>query len=167
MEENRFQSPDELLRVKMGRAVVTENHRMRRGKALEPAARMLYIEVTGNHVRPVCVVHDQFEWFRASLDGLTEDGQLVLEIKCPSANAHKCALSGQIPRYYVAQVQHQLAVTGAPLLHYWSFDPDFDEGPVHALVEIRPDAAYIARLIRREREFWERVKAEERAAREL
>ena len=28
-------------------------------------------------------MHDQLEWMRASLDGLSFDGSTVLEIKCP------------------------------------------------------------------------------------
>ena len=59
---------------------------------------------------------------------------------------------GRIPSHYHAQVQHQLEVSGAEELHYWSFD-----GNDGMLIEVRPDREYAKRLVEAETAFWQRV----------
>jgi putative phage-type endonuclease len=83
----------------------------RRGRALEHAARVAYERDTGIQMEPLCLVHDGLEWMRASLDGLSFDGSIALEIKCPWGSRDQTALrEGRIPTHYYAQVQHQLEV---------------------------------------------------------
>ena len=89
---------------------------------------------------------------RGSLDGISDDGRVVLEVKCPGAADHAVACRGGVPAKYVPQLQHLLAVAGAEVCHYWSYRDG--EG---ALVEVAPDRAYVERLIEREREFWRHV----------
>lgn len=163
MDENSFQCRDELTAVKLGRRNVPETAAMARGKRLEPTARQLYMQMTGINVRPVCVIHDQYPWLRASLDGLSDDHKVVLEIKCPtSPGTHLCALRGYPPRYYRAQLQHQLAVTGCQELHFFTYFPDSGFPPEQqiALAKVRPDRVYISRLIERERRYWEHLQKE-------
>ena len=125
----------------------------RRGRALEETARNAYERHTGIQMEPLCLVRDGLEWMRASLDGLSFDGSIVLEIKCPLGNRDQAALSErQIPSHYYAQVQHQLEVSGAEELHYWSFD-----GRAGTLVKVQPDREYVAKLLKAETEFWSRV----------
>ncbi|MGD0292153.1 MAG: lambda-exonuclease family protein [Candidatus Binataceae bacterium] len=125
----------------------------RRGRALEYAARIAYERHTGIQMEPLCLVHDGLEWMRASLDGLSFDGSIALEIKCPWGNRDQAALSaGRIPAHYYAQVQHQLEVSGAGELHYWSFD-----GSGGTLVKVHHDREYIAKLLETETAFWLRV----------
>ena len=59
---------------------------------------------------------------------------------------------GRIPAHYYAQVQHQLEVSGAEELHYWSFD-----GKAGTLVTVRHDREYVAKLLETETAFWLRV----------
>jgi putative phage-type endonuclease len=160
LEDVRWTTPEELVEIKLGRRVVEENDRMRRGKALEPEARRLYQDLYGIRVRPVCVVHDDYEWLRASLDGLSLDGTVVLEVKCPSAHAHAKALKGQYPSYYRGQLQHQLLVTGAQELHYFSYRPEPDLAPRDraARVVVHPDPKLQRRLFEREKRFWENLR---------
>ncbi len=125
----------------------------RRGRALEQAARSAYERHTGIPMEPLCMVHDRLEWMRASLDGLSFDGSTALEIKCPWRDRDLDALrAGRIPTHYHAQVQHELEVSGAEELHYWSFD-----GRAGTLVRVRPDRDYVARLLDAEAAFWLRV----------
>ena len=155
-------SPDELMENKLGMREFAESARMARGKELEPEARRLYCERHGVQMEPVCVEHDQHPCLRASLDGLSPDGSLVLEIKCPSYAGHKKALWGIYPDYYRAQLQHQLMVTGAARLHYASYRPDpaeFQADEYLAVLEVLPDPEYQARLMEAELAFWERKKA--------
>jgi putative phage-type endonuclease len=131
---------------------------MRRGLRLEPVARRLYEERTGRLMQPCCV-QGRHDWMRASLDGLDLEGRLVLEVKAPEREVHWEALEGRVPERYWPQVQHQLAVTGAPLLHYASYSEARAFGPSDrlAVVEVRPDPAYQARLAYAEWCFWGRV----------
>jgi putative phage-type endonuclease len=125
----------------------------RRGRALEHTARGAYERYTGIQMEPLCLVHDGLEWMRASLDGLSFDGSIALEIKCPWGNRDQTALrTGRIPAHYYAQVQHQLEVSGAQELHYWSYD-----GSGGTLVKVHHDGEYVAKLLETETAFWLRV----------
>jgi len=131
----------------------SDNLAKRRGRELEAVARAAYEAHVGEQMEPHCVVHDQLDWMRASLDGLSFDGLLVLEVKCPlKIRDHQMALAGRIPEHYYAQLQHQLEVSQADEAHYWSFD-----GRQGALVRVQPDRDYIELLIQTEAEFWKRV----------
>ncbi len=48
---------------------------------------------------------------------------------------------GEVPAHYVAQVQHQLMVSGASIAHLWVFD-----GTQGLLKEIKPDPAMHDRI---------------------
>ena len=135
---------------KTGRAPEQEvSFAMRRGQKLEPVARRLYEGLVGWEAPPVCVEHPTRPWLRVSLDGLDPWGDVPLEIKCPNGDAHRLALDGRVPDYYAPQVQFQLLVTGARVLHYVSYNPSacFGAGEqLSAPVEVRPDPAMFALL---------------------
>ena len=146
-----------LWEVLTGRAPEPETtFAMRRGLRLEPVARRLYEERTGRLMEPCCVLHDRHDWLRASLDGLDLDGSVVLEVKAPHAGDHRLALAGRVPGHCWPQVQHQLAATGCPLLHYASYSENraFAAHERLAVVEVRPDPAYRDRLLYAEWCFW-------------
>ena len=131
-----------------------QNEAMRRGHELEPIARQMYNDQTGNCAEPEVVFHPDYEWMMASLDGLSLCGNIVLEIKCPGREDHETAKDGRIPEKYFAQLQHQLAASGLNLLHYFSYrDGDC------ALVEVESDDKYIARMIKKEKQFWEKLQS--------
>src|SRR5215831_13762653 len=126
----------------------------RHGRKLERFARRAYERQTAIQMEPLCLVHQEFEWMRASLDGLSFDGSTVLEIKCPlSLRDRGLAQQGRVPSQYYAQLQHQLEVSGAQQAHYWSFD-----GTKGTLIEIGPDREYAKRLIEAEAAFWQLVR---------
>jgi putative phage-type endonuclease len=155
MGDSRWMVPRTLWQIKTRRTEEPdrENIAMRRGRQLENAARAAYERETGEVVEPHCMNHDRLPWMRASLDGLNFDRTIAVEVKCPLRRGdHEAALSGQVPRHYYAQLQHQLEVSGAHELHYWSFD-----GRHGALVRVVPDLGYIEDLVRAEGEFWRRV----------
>jgi putative phage-type endonuclease len=128
------------------------NPAMRRGQRLEPEARALYIRTTGVSVAPTCLEHGTDSWMRGSLDGISGDGRVVLEVKCPGAPDHATALRGAVPAKYVPQLQHLLAVSGAEVCHYWSY-----RDGAGRLIEVAPDPGYIHGLVERERDFWQHV----------
>ena len=128
------------------------NWAMARGTRLEPEVRAL-LEKRLGVLEPATLTHPTIEWMRASVDGISLDGNLVVEIKCPGQADHDFAKAGQVPPKYVPQVQHILAVTGCEKLIYASYN-----GGV-VTVSVPRDEAYIALLIKAEQAFWEAVQA--------
>lgn len=124
------------------------------GAALERAARAHYCLAIGL-VEPTCVQSIVRPWQRASLDGLSADGERVVEIKCGPTAYQRAAARQSPPRHHYAQLQHILSVTGLPVIDYWCYCP-----PHPALrLEVRRDDAYIKRLLAAEEVFWKRFAA--------
>ncbi len=73
-------TPYQLWLQKTGRADTKANAAMQRGTDLEPAARAAYETETGTIMQPL-VLQDGL--YSASLDGMTLEGDLIVEIKCP------------------------------------------------------------------------------------
>lgn len=123
-----------------------------RGIELEPIARQAYIDHTGIKVTPQVKFHAGYEWMMASLDGLSEDQSIAVEIKCPGPKDHEQASQGKIPEKYYPQLQHQLAVIDANMLHYFSYDHSS-----FYLIEVNRDQEYIDKMIEEEKKFWDQV----------
>lgn len=136
-----------------------DNGAMARGRRMEPIARDLYSDLTGIKTRPICAIHDELDWMRASFDGLSDDGKVVLEVKCVNQFDHGSAVEGMVPPKYVPQVQHQLMIHGGPVLHYWSYTDNASFAPKDraALVEVKPDPQYQMKLLEAETLFWKEV----------
>lgn len=118
-----WQTPYQLWLLRTGRAEQKVTLPMRRGTELEPAARAAYEAQTGNIMEPLVLADGDYS---ASLDGITLDGGLVLEIKCPmqgrESGLWQAVAQGSVPDYYGWQIEHQLMVSGATLAHLWVFD---------------------------------------------
>lgn len=128
-------TPYQLWLAKTGRATEEPNEAMRRGTALEPLARHAYEVETGHVMQPLVLQDGEYA---ASLDGVTLDGELIVEIKCPykgqASSLWQALEAGEVPEHYRMQIQHQLMVSGAALAHLWVFD-----GKAGLLREIRPE----------------------------
>jgi predicted phage-related endonuclease len=142
---------------------------MDEGVRLEPKALELYIAKTGNDMEPACVQSKQYEWLRASLDGIAinADGtvEAVVEIKCGYDVHWRTLKSGSVPSHYKAQVQHILAVTGLDSLDFWCYWPDSPEPEI--LVAVKRDEDYIKRLLVAEQKFWNEVLSGKNATEEF
>jgi putative phage-type endonuclease len=126
------------------------NFAMSRGVQLEPLALAEYNKRTGNNAKPCVVFSEEIEWMGASLDGLSEDQKIVLEIKCPGKKDHELAALGKIPEKYVAQLQHQLYTSGNSLLHYFSYSEESC-----FLIEVKRDEVFIEKMLEAEKQFWD------------
>jgi putative phage-type endonuclease len=121
----------------------------------EPEARQMFELATDIKMSPVCAMSSEYNFIRASLDGMNDEKNLVLEIKCPSAlGIHMKTMKGIVPSYYYPQLQHQLFVTKAKLACFWSYVKSMGG----FLVEVEPNIPYIQELVRREKMFWDCVK---------
>lgn len=130
-----WMTPYQLWLAKTGRSTPEPNEAMRRGTSLEPLARHAYEVETGHVMQPLVLQDGEYA---ASLDGVTLDGELIVEIKCPykgqASSLWQAIEAGEVPEHYRMQVQHQLMVSGAALAHLWVFD-----GKVGLLREIKPE----------------------------
>lgn len=130
-----WQTPYQLWLLRTGRAKQEVTFPMRRGTELEPAARAAYERQTGHIMEPLVLQEGEYS---ASLDGITLDGGLILEVKCPvkgrASELWQSVASGVLPEHYRWQVETQLMVAGAALAHVWVFD-----GKEGLLLEVKPD----------------------------
>lgn len=138
-----WQTPYQLWLQKTGRSEgCNANQAMLRGTELEPAARAAYEDQTGLVMQPLVLEAGRYS---ASLDGMTLEGDLVLEIKCPLRGTRsglwQDVAAGAVPEHYLIQVQHQLMVSGAQSGHLWVFDGN--QGILH---EIARDDACMDRI---------------------
>jgi len=127
-------TPYQLWEIRTGRKTPEVNAAMARGSALEPLARLAYEELTGHVMQPLVLVDGSYS---ASLDGLTFDGQLIVEIKCPvkgkDSTLWQAVVQGNVPEHYGWQIEHQLMVSGAAKAHLYVFD-----GKEGILFEVTP-----------------------------
>jgi len=128
------------------------NDAMERGKRLEPEARSQFIEQYGIQMQPIVVESSEFEFLGASLDGISQLGNHILEIKCGGAKLHEMASKGEIPQYYKDQIQHQLLVTRAEKCFYYSYN-----GREGICIEVLPDKEFINKFMPKARDFWRKV----------
>lgn len=122
-----------------------ENNATRAGHNAEEKARASYEILHGDFetFTPLCVEHEQYNFIKASLDGYSNNLKRILEIKYPSEESHNMALSGEIPKHYWIQVQHQFAcVPEAIVAHYWSFRDGNG-----AMVEVSRDNSFINEIL--------------------
>ncbi|MEN8236152.1 MAG: lambda-exonuclease family protein [Pseudomonadota bacterium] len=149
-----FCSPYKLWKRKLGLEspqYVTEA--MKRGMRLEDEARKSFEQYTDIQMEPAVIESDDNPWMMASLDGIDTTKKHQLEIKCPNPKTHEMAKNKQLPKYYFAQIQHQLAVTGNDWSYYFSYD-----GKEGALVEVERDDAFITEMLEKESEFYRMLK---------
>ncbi len=153
MGENPYKTRSRLLQDKLNRVIVAPNPAMIRGTTLEPEARKRYEDVSGIAVQPLCLQSTIFNWLRASVDGLSDSGNTVVEIKCGESVYRHAATTRQVPTYYVGQLQHILAVTNLPEIDFWCYLP----GQPNVRLRVGRDDRYIERLLRVEQMFWDDI----------
>ena len=117
-----YKTIDQLYLEKIGQGEEQEsNFAMLRGKELEPIARA-NVELSEDiDFEPVTKEMGEYKFMRASLDGWNEERKIVLEIKCLGKDKHAMALAGEIPIEYVYQLAHQILVSDAKEVWYYSF----------------------------------------------
>ena len=155
MQISPWKKKYELWEEKLGiRESQSSNEYTRKGHELEPFARKKFCEIFGVEVFPKVVFSEECEYMMASLDGLSLDGSLAVEIKCPGKADHSIAADGKVPDKYYPQLQHQIKVANIKVLYYFSYVSDDD----WHLIEVPRDEEYIKNLVSEEEKFWECVK---------
>ncbi len=154
-----YRSLNSLVKEKVSKKASSfENQAMRDGKELESVARRIFEKNNGVLFRPACLQSMSYEWLRASVDGISEDNNAVIEIKCGQKIYEKINKKEPLPRYYYAQLQHILAVTGLEKIGfvcYWK-----NNNLIH--FDVERDELFIEKLILEGTKFWNNVVVERR-----
>lgn len=154
---------DVLAKIKTGEAAARKNYKMELvvqrltglpgesfsnaamewGSEQEPFARMAYEAHTGTFVQEVGFIeHSQIKDFGCSPDGVVCEG--LIEIKCPNTSTHiETVLDNKAPSKYIAQMQCQMAVTGAKWCDFVSYDPRVPDDLQLVVVRVDRDQEYI------------------------
>jgi putative phage-type endonuclease len=158
--EKRARSVERLLLDKQQPRKDSARHfEQARSATRERQARAHYCQTAGITVQPTCLQSIARPWQRASLDGLSADGERAVEIKCGKATYATTAARQRPARHHFPQLQHILAVAGLPVMDYWCYCPPHP--PLR--LEVRRDEAYIQRLLAAEEVFWQRFATASRA----
>jgi putative phage-type endonuclease len=152
MGESLRDNATELLRYKRGPAI-DRFPNAGGGLLLEPVARQRYTLKTGVEVEPACLQSMKHEWLRASVDGISADGEVVVEIKCGTSIYRKASQLRAVPGEYYAQLQHILAVTGLEMIDFWCCVPN----QPGILLHVDRNPQYTEVLLTKELEFWKQM----------
>jgi putative phage-type endonuclease len=122
------------------------NAAMEWGTQTEPEARAAYSAKTGELVEEVGFIdHPTIEGAGASPDGVVGEG--LVEIKCPQTNTMlEWILTRTIPARYLAQMQFQMAVTGAKWCDFAAYDPRLPEHLQLLIICVERDDTRIAEI---------------------
>jgi len=144
---NPYQSLEKLFWEKVySRTLSQDNVVTRHGRHLEPLVRNFFNHKNNCNTRPLYGENCNYDFLRASFDGVDEEKNILLEIKCP-VYPYK-----GIPLYYYVQVQHQMLVSGGEEVVFLVYCRN--KLYTH---RVPRDDRLISVLFERELEFWQRV----------
>lgn len=121
------------------------NAAMERGVELEPLARAMYEALTGRLVLASGFLEHPFLMAGCSLDGHVGNFEGIVELKCPNSATHITYLrSKSLPTEHLAQVTHNLWITGAKWCDFMSFDDRFPDALQRVLIRVQADTLDLA-----------------------
>ncbi len=125
------------------------NKAMSRGVEQEDEALEWLSMTTGQKYKSAVFSYKENDRLMASLDGINEAGDVIVEIKC-SQKIFDMAKKGEIAPMYHCQMNHQMLVTGVSKCLFVAFD-GFDG----VIIEVPRDEVFIERMLEAELEFLE------------
>jgi putative phage-type endonuclease len=134
------------------------NEAMREGQRKEPIARAIAIEILGMNFTPIVYESDEHNWMASSLDGISDCGEYILELKCPlKEKLFLQACEGFIPEYYRDQMQHQSATRPkVKQVFYGVYFPINTNNPFMLLLE-KPDLAKQEKIVEEGLKFYNQM----------
>lgn len=154
MRQNPWKSRGDLFEERLTLKASAQSQVMLEGIRNEKYARSSYMNRVQFSVQPICLQSKTFPFMLASLDGINLELRKIVEIKCGKSSYNKSLGRGGFPPpYYVAQLQHILAVTGFEQIDYFSWRPN--QPPL--LRTVHRDEEFINQLIDNEAAFWKRL----------
>lgn len=126
-----FNTPAKLKRLKAGLDTVFVNNAMKQGNELEPQVREWAENELDTMFSPQVWENGKF---RASLDGLSFDQKINIEIKVSDKTFQEVS-NGNIPRNYMYQMQHQMFCSPAEVSYLVVYSPTNDEYVISEKIE--------------------------------
>jgi putative phage-type endonuclease len=152
---SRWRSPLAVWALKTGAIAqedISEHLPVKLGLRLEEAVAELFEEQTGKVVNRLnrTISHPKYDFIRANIDRKVLKEDAILECKTTSAWKAKEWDGEEVPREYVIQALHYLAVTGASKCYVAVLIGNQD----FKIKTVERDEKVISDLIRREVHFW-------------
>lgn len=146
----------ELIRSKLTGKDKFVTDAMKRGSMMEPEARLWFNNMYGYNAESVVALHDEYDWFMASLDFLDLQKGILLEIKCPVSPTIKAEDNAYYKRWWW-QIQAQLSVTNLRSALLMIFSED--RGSIKtSITTIDRDEDAIAQIIATGSDFMAKLK---------
>lgn len=117
---------------------LSDNFAVQRGLRLEPVAREMYEQQTGEIMPEATYISDTNPRFKASLDGINMEETGIIEIKCPGIKVHEGCGRGEVPEHYLDQIHWYLMITGAQWCDFATYF-EFDGMPDLNIHRVLPD----------------------------
>jgi len=153
MMESPYSTPLQLFNRKKGYILDQETTpQMQRGSLMEDFARSKFEYATGVKVKPDVVVSKEYPWLMASLDGISVDNKVVVEIKSPGHKDHSEAIMNKVPVKYFGQLQCQMVCAQVDSMYYCSFD-----GNEIWYFRVFRNEDYIKVMLKKGKEFYDRM----------
>lgn len=152
----------EKTRQDIPRITRANNFAISRGNKWEDPVRSLYELETGYDSPPDIIVHPEYDFIMASLDGFDKSANVILEIKCAGKEVMDMAKAGEVHEKYYPQVQQQLMCSGASENHFYVADIQKKGSTEYindaVLVKVLPDIKFQENLLSEILKFWDMVK---------
>lgn len=156
---NPYKTPYQLWLERTGRVErPVINEAMRHGIENEESARRNYCSKTGIGMGPACYQHDEHEFIRASLDGITYDGKSVIDFKCPQWYTYALIQeTNRFPEYWIAQVRYNMLAANAERGELSAYNDARNES---IEIEIERSAAFDDKMIAAASQFWQYIQTD-------
>lgn len=151
-------TPYMLWEEKLGYRIPFNNKAMRHGNDMEPRAlRWTEAQFGMTLISQQRAQHAKMPWMRATLDGIDERNEFMVEIKCAYnlENHYKVKKTKTVPDIYLPQVQHQMKVKEMDKMYFVSYNHQDEKDSI--ILEVLRDNKYIDRLVDEEYEFFQYV----------
>lgn len=133
----------------------TSSDSMRKGAEMEPEIRRWFEEQTGIYLMPQVIESIEYPWMSASLDGISLDGDVFVEIKFNNRENHLLAKSGQLVEHHNIQMQTQYKVSGDETKNKGYYISHHNGENI--IVYVERDARIGDEIVEKGKEFWEMV----------
>jgi putative phage-type endonuclease len=134
------------------------------GHKFEPKARARFALESGIDLKAdVCIVHDEFPYLRASLDGHCEKERVFAEIKMVGKKKMEWLKANKVPLpEHFPQVQQQFLVTKYERGFYIAYCLNDDKTEIvdYIAFPVQPDRGFIPELFKELTAFWKLVETQ-------
>lgn len=139
---------------------LSNNYFVKRGNALEDEVRQIFESNHNTLALPVCVESTINPYLRASLDGLSIEGEVVELKTCCSKvfnSVKDLGVKSPTVQVYNIQVQHQMMIVGANKGYLCFLCPDLEDDNNYLELEIARDEELQAKIVLACEEFYQRI----------